>query len=159
MEVLTYLNGTGLSSAGKGANGWGAKRCHGAYILQGLGVWVRSFGGNLQSLAGWRIAEENFFPYIPPRGYVDSKPPIHNHQTARAHGQTFSLELERCYHRHFFRIEDSGAFKRFCFKYLFCFVLFWLPRGIWNFQARDQLWAAILTHATAAAITVETPDP
>ena len=37
----------------------------------------------------------------------------------------------------------------------FSFFLFWPPHGIWNSQARDQIWAAVVIYAAAVA----TPDP
>ena len=38
--------------------------------------------------------------------------------------------------------------------FFFFFFLFWLPHGIWNFWARDQIQAAVVTQAAAVA-TVE----
>ena len=29
---------------------------------------------------------------------------------------------------------------------MYIFVYFWLPRGMWSSQARDQIWAAVVTH-------------
>ena len=40
-------------------------------------------------------------------------------------------------------------------SFLFGFLFFWLPCGIWRSQARDQIWAAVATYATAEV----TPDP
>ena len=39
--------------------------------------------------------------------------------------------------------------------FLYFFVLFWPSHNIWSSQARDQIQAALVTYAAAAA----TPDP
>lgn len=48
MKVSAYLNMTGISSAGKGAIGWGA-----VVLVDSMpGVWAGSEGGNPQGSAG-----------------------------------------------------------------------------------------------------------
>ena len=41
------------------------------------------------------------------------------------------------------------------FTFFFFFLLFWLPHGIWNSQARDQICATVVAYTTARA----KPDP
>ena len=36
--------------------------------------------------------------------------------------------------------------------FYFFFLLFWLPQGIWSFQARDQIRAAGVTHVSGTAM-------
>ena len=39
----------------------------------------------------------------------------------------------------------------FVVSFLVFFSFFWLPHGIWSSQARDHVWAVVVTYATATA--------
>ena len=42
--------------------------------------------------------------------------------------------------------------RQFCFDLLFCLFLFWPPHSIWSSWARNQIRAAVVTYAAAAAV-------